>query len=446
MPQLTDAIARTAVPAEGKRIRKLTDGATGTGDGVLQLWIMKPKAKRGRPRKDAARFTRRWVFDYRHGSERKRLTLGNYPTLSLSVARKKADEHRRSVRDGVDIIAKRKADKRAAAVAHLSTFGTVADEWLEKRKPLCSGVTHEKLTWMVGLVRPALGKINVGVITPVDIVAALKPLVAAGKLDTARRSRANLSRIFNYASLHGLCDRDPAAPLARNDEVLPPPVVQHHAAITDRRDGDRDNDAENRFGELLRSVQGYEGDRSVRNALCLIALLAIRPGELRHMRWSWIGEDAIAFPAGVMKMREAFEVPLSKQAKAILTQQREMTGWGEFVFPAIAPQSKARRPTVRPLSETTLNSALRRLGYSHEQHVAHGFRSAFSTLANQSRLYHPDVIEAALAHTVGGVRGVYLRSAFTSERRNLAQWWADRCDELKTGTAPKIVPLRSLAS
>src|SRR5271167_1052916 len=191
MPLLTDAVVRTAIPADGKRIRKLTDGATGTGDGVLQLWVMKPRAKRGRPLKDAPKFTRRWVFDYRHSGERKRLTLGNYPALSLQDARKKADEHRRSVRDGVDIIAKRKADTRAAAVAHLSTFGAVADEWLEKRKPLCSAVTHEKLTWMVGLVRPTLGKMSVGAITPADIVSAFKPIVAAGKFDTARRCRAN---------------------------------------------------------------------------------------------------------------------------------------------------------------------------------------------------------------------------------------------------------------
>jgi integrase len=446
MPLLTDALVRTAIPADGKRIRKLTDGATGTGDGVLQLWVMKPRPKRGRPLKDAPKFVRRWVFDYRHAGGRKRLTLGNYPALSLQDARKKADEHRRSLRDGTDPVARRKADKRAAAVAHLSTFGAVADEWLQKRKPLCSAVTHEKLTWMVGLVRPSLGRMSVGVITPADIVSAFKPIVAAGKLDTARRCRANLSRIFNYAMLHGLCDRDPAAPLARNDEVLPPPIVKHHAAITDRREGDRDGDAEKRFGEVLRVIEGYEGSAIVRNALNLIALIACRPGELRAMRWSWVSKDSITFPAGVMKMRETFEVPLSSQAVALLADQRGMTGWSEYVFPAIAPQSNAKRPNARPISEATLNAGLRRCGYLHDQHVAHGFRSSFSSLANESRLFASDVIEAALAHTVGGVRGVYLRSAFTPERRNLAQWWADRCDELRAGRPSKVVPLRPAAS
>jgi Phage integrase family len=200
---------------------------------------------------------------------------------------------------------------------------------------------------------------------------------ARGLRDTARRCRANLSRILNYAALHGLCTADPAAPLARNDEVLPPPVVQHHAAITDKREGDRDGDAAERFGALLRAIDGYEGNRSVRNALNLIALVACRPGELRAMRWSWVTLDGdcprIDFPAGTMKMREDFEVPLSKQAVAILTEQRGMTAWSDFVFPAVAPQSRADRPVLRSISKTTLNAALRRMGFLHDQHVAHGF-------------------------------------------------------------------------
>ena len=102
------------------------------------------------------------------------------------------------------------------------------------------------------------------------------------------------------------------------------------------------------------------------------------------------------------------------------------------MFPAVAPQrSTVKRPTTRPISETTINAALRRLGYSHDQHVAHGFRSCFSSLANESTQFDADTIEAALAHVVGGVRGVYLRSAFKPERRALAQWWADRCDALR---------------
>lgn len=378
----------------------------------------------------------RWVFEYRYGGRRKSLGFGTYPTVTLSAARERTGAARALLATGKDPMAERRAEKRAAAVAHLTTFDKVADEWLVKREPLCSLETHSKLVWLVSLARPVLGILQVSAIVPADVVAALKPVVATGRLDTARRCRANLSRIFNYAAIHGLCTSDPAAPLARNDEILPPPVVEHHAAITDRQDGDRDGDAAKRFGGLLRACWNHDGHPTVRNALKLIAMIAVRPGELRALRWSWVTLEGdapcVKLPAGVMKMREDFEVPLSRQAVEVLAEQREMTGWCELVFPAVAPQrSTVKRPTVRPISETTLNAALRRLGYSHDQHVAHGFRSCFSSLANESKLFDADTIEAALAHTVGGVRGVYLRSAFTPERRMLAQWWADHCDALR---------------
>jgi integrase len=383
---LTDMAVRNAKPKGGKPY-KLSDG------GGLYLSIETGGSKL-------------WRVAFRFDGKQKLLSLGAYPAISLADARTGRDQIKALLAKDVDPSAQRKLDRGAARDARACTFDLIADEWLEKRKPLCSAVTHEKLTWLVSLVRPSLGKISVGAVTPADILAAVKPLVAAGKLDTARRCRATLSRVFNYASLHGRCDRDPAAPLARNDEVLPPPTVKHHAAVTDRRDGDSDASADTRFGELLRAIEGYEGSRSVRNALRLLALIAVRPGELRQLQWSWIGAETITFPAGVMKMREAFDLPLSRQAVAILSEQREMTGWGALVFPAVAPQSAAKRPALRSISESTMNTALRRLGFAHDDHVAHGFRSSFSSLANRSGLFQPDVIEAALAHTVGGVRGV----------------------------------------
>jgi integrase len=439
-------MGKTAKPLTDAELRKLVrdfpaDRALqkrGCGNGLV--FVIE--------RTSEAHAATRWVFEYRFGGRRKSLGLGTYPAVTLSAARERAGTARALLAASKDPMAERKAEKRAAAVAHLTTFDKVADEWLEKRRPLCSPETHGKLVWLVSLARPALGTLQVGAIAPADVVAALKPVVSSGRLDTARRCRANLSRIFNYAAIHGLCSSDPAAPLARNDEILPPPIVEHHAAVTDRRDGDRDGDAVTRFGGLLRACWRHDGHPTVRNALKLIALIAVRPGELRRLRWSWVTLEGdapcIKFPAGVMKMRADFEVPLSRQAIEVLTEQREMTGQGELAFPAVAPQrSTIRRPTVRPISETTLNAALRRLGYSHDEHVAHGFRSCFSSLANESRVFDADTIEAALAHAVGGVRGVYLRSAFTPERRMLARWWADRCDALREERAVSnnVVPI-----
>lgn len=457
---LNDADVRAATCPEGKALAKLSDG-----EG-LELWITPVKRRPGRPKKGppAVTYAKRWRFTYTRPAGPKRgkrntVSLGTFPPVGLAAARKLADGMREQVAAGKDPSTERQALRRADANSHLTTFDRVADAWLDavknpparaKRK---AAVTVDKLTWLVSLVRPVLGTLQIDAITTPDVGNALAPIVASGRLDTARRCRANLSRIFNFAAKKGLRDGDPAQPFARDAEELPAPKVEHHAAITDKRKGDRDGDAAKRFGALLRACWSYEGSPVVRNALKLIALVACRPGELRALRWSWVHLDGecprIDFPAGVMKMREDFEVPLSKQAVALLAEMQAITGAHELVFPAVAPQlarkdgQPVKRPTVRPISETTMNAALRRLGYENADHVAHGFRTCFSTLANESKRFDGDTIEAAIAHEIPGVRGTYLRSAFTPERRDLAKWWGDRCDALREerSTGANVIPM-----
>jgi integrase len=429
---LTHNDVSSATCPEGKAVAKLFDG-----EG-LELWVGHVKRKLGRPRKHGPLFVRRWRFSYRFGGKRNSISIGAYPTVGLAAAREKAEALRQQIADGINPSSARQAEKRARAVAHLTTFNAVVDEWLSKRKPLCSDRTFEKVTWLVSLARPVLGPLQIGSITTLDVLAALKPIVK-DRRDTARRVRADLSRIFNYAALHGLCKGDPAAPIARNDEVLPPPVITHRPAIVE----------EVAFGVLLRAVWGYTGNPSVRNALRLLAYLHVRPQELRYLRWEWVSFDeaTVTFPPEVMKMREPFIVPLSRQAVEVLKEQLELTGRCELVFPAIRAQRSANRPAVRPISEITLNQALRNLGYdTSSQHTSHGFRASASTIQNRSGLFSSDVIEAGLAHAVPGVRGVYLRSGFVPERRKLTEWWCNHCDELREKHDAKVVPLRPVAS
>ena len=457
---LNDADVRAATCPEGKALAKLSDG-----EG-LELWVTPVKRRPGRPKKGAPAviFAKRWRFTYTRPAGPKRgkrntVSLGTFPPVGLAAARKLADRMREQVAAGKDPSTERQVAKRADANSHLTSFNAVADEWLKavkdpppraKRK---ATATVDKLTWLVSLVRPVLGTMQIGAIATPDVGNALAPVVASGRLDTARRCRANLSRIFNFAAKKGLRDGDPALPFARDAEELPAPKVEHHAAITDKREGDRDGDSAKRFGALLRACWGYEGTPIVRNALKLIALVACRPGELRALRWSWVDLDGecphIDFPAGVMKMREDFEVPLSEQAVSVLTEMQAITGASELVFPAVAPQrvgkdgQPVKRPAVRPISETTINAALRRMGFEHADHVAHGFRTCFSTLANESKRFDADTIEAAIAHEVPGTRGDYLRSAFTPERRELAKWWGKNCDDLREErlTGGNVIPM-----
>jgi integrase len=448
---LNDADVRAATAPEGKRVAKLFDG-----EG-LELWVTPVTPRRGRPRRDAPKFIRRWRFSYRFGSKRNSISLGAYPTVSLANARKRAEEFSQLLTIGKDPSAHRKAQKQAQAVAHAATFAAVADEWLEKQKALSgdaqrSESTLGKLTWLLLLVRPHLGHLQVGEITPMQCLAALKKVEARGRHggarnETARRCRETTSRVFRMAVATGRAQFDPTASLV-GDDVLTPPARNSYAAITEPT----------AFGRLLRDIDAYHGAPETRLALQLIALTALRPGELRQLRWSWIDLDStepvVTLPATIMKTRREHRVSLSRQTVAILVELRELTGWGEFVFPCAQPRrtigrdgQPSTRPSLRPMSEGALNSALKRLGYKSDVHVPHGFRSSFSTIANESALFDPDTIEAALAHQdKNQIRAVYNRASYWDARRKLAQWWANRCDEMRQERSLKVVALWPVAS
>ena len=174
------------------------------------------------------------------------------------------------------------------------------------------------------------------------------------------------------------------------------------------------------MGELLNAIDGYHGSFVVRAALQLAPLVFVRPGELRKAEWSEIDLDAAEWriPAERMKMREAHIVPLSTQAVAILQELRPLTEHSRYVFPSI-------RTITRPMSDGTINAALRRLGYDSDQHVGHGFRAMASTLLNEMG-WAPDVIERQLAHAPRNkVRAAYNRAQHLAERRKMMQVWAD---------------------
>ena len=450
---LTDADVRTSTCLEGKRIAKLFDG-----EG-LELWVSPIKRKPGRPRKGAAsvQFVRRWRFSYRFAGKRNSLSVGSYPTVPLATARDKVEELRRQIAAGEDPAARRKADKRALEHAAANTFNAIADEWLAKQRALDgkharAEVSVAKLTWLLDLVRPDIGELSVGEISPMQCLAALKKIEKRGRFDTARRCRSTMSRVFKMAMATGRAASDPTSALI-GDDVLTPPAGKNRAAITDPT----------LFGRLLRDVETYHGAPETRLALKLLALTALRPGELRQLRWSWIGESAgqraICIPAGMMKMRKEHRVPLSTQAAAIVEELRALSGWSasdgrtaanaDFIFPCSQPRrvvgkdgKPSKRPLSRPMSEGALGSALKRLGYESTVHVPHGFRSSFSTIANEAGVSEPHVVEAALAHVTTGVAGDYNRATYWAQRVILAQWWADRCDELREQRSPKVVALR----
>ncbi|PSL20514.1 tyrosine-type recombinase/integrase [Shimia abyssi] len=295
------------------------------------------------------------------------------------------------------------------------TFEKIGEMFLEKqRKEGRTKATLDKTSYHLKLASRDFGRCPITEITAPMILKTLRKVEAKGNYETAHRLRARIGSVFRYAVASGIAETDPT--YALRDALIRPTRV-HRAAITDPK----------ALGTLMNEIDSFEGQATTRIALKLLAMLAQRPGEIRHAMWPEIdfANRVWTIPAEKMKMRRDHVVPLPTQAIELLDELRRMNGNGDYLFPSL-------RTWKRPMSENTLNAALRRLGYSGTEMTAHGFRASFSTLANESGLWHPDAIERALAHVdKNEVRRAYARGDHWDERVRLVDWWAGYLDELK---------------
>lgn len=349
-----------------------------------------------------------WRLDYRFGGKRKTLSFGSYPATSLADARRRRDEAKASIANGNDPSVQAKLAKVRALEADAPTFAEIADEYLAMReREGRAASTLTKKRWLSDLARPSIGALPIRDITSADILnATLRPIEARGTLETAKRLRSNIGEVFRYAIATGRAENDPT-PALRG--AIAAPTTVHRAAIVER-------DA---FAGLVASVWSYSSPVT-RIALQLLAILYPRPGELRMARWDEFDLDSSEWtiPAERTKMRREHRKPLPPLAVHLLRELHMMTGYSEFAF--VSAQN-ARRP----ISENTLNNALRRLGYAKERASAHGFRASASSLLNESGCWNPDAIEAELGHAgTDTVRKAYHRAAYWNERVRMAEWWA----------------------
>lgn len=367
-----------------------------------------------------------WRLKYRIGGAEKKLGLGRYPDVSLKDARKRRDEARALLAAGVDPGEQKRADALAAELNAATTFKAIGDEYLDKAaREGREAVTIKKSRWLLSLLEPALGNRPIADITPAELLATLRKVEKKGHLETARRMRSLSGRIFRYAVATSRATHDPSAVLRG---ALTAPVVTHRSAILKPE----------AVGALLRAIDGFDGQPLTRIALKLTPHLFVRPGELRRAEWSEFDLDAATWtiPSSKMKMRAAHVVPLSAQAIELLRSVSQLNAGQQYIFSSLYPGN-------RPMSENTINAALRRIGYSGDEMTAHGFRAMASTLLNESGKWNPDAIERALAHKDGSAtRGAYHRGAYWAERVRMAQWWSDYLDTLRKGA--DIVPLRSI--
>jgi integrase len=394
---LTDTFVKNAKSNGAPTGTKHTDG------GGLYLLV-----------KDAGKY---WRMAYRFDGKQKTLALGTYPEVSLLKARQRREKARELLAEGIDPGDAKKADKLAKAAALANTFDLVAREWLEKTADERMASTHSKVTtWLEKDVIPFIGSMPISTIGPRDVLTALRKMEARGALDSVQRVKQICGQVFRYAVATGSADRDITQDLKG---ALTQHKAGHFAAITEPKQA----------GDLLRSIFEYQGHPYTVAALKLLPLVFVRPGELRKAEWAEINLETAEWriPGVKMKMKVDHLVPLSVQAVEILQSVNTLSGHGKFVFPGL-------RTGERPMSENTINAALRNMGYAQEVHSAHGFRAMARTIMDEVMSERVDLIEHQLAHAVKDANGrAYNRTAHLPARRKMMQRWANYLDKLRAG-------------
>ncbi|MEQ9876843.1 integrase arm-type DNA-binding domain-containing protein [Pectobacterium aroidearum] len=401
---LTDVIARTAKPRE--KAYKLADA-----HGLYLL--VSPNG------------SKRWHLKYRFEGKESRIAFGAYPLVSLAKAREKRDEIRLLLLEGIHPTEKREEEKEQAQEA-LNTFAKVAQDWHRNISQNRWSETHAGRVWrdMERNLLPAIGHRHIADLKTKDLLELLKTVEQNGHLDLASRLRQRVTDIMRYAVQNDLIERNPAQDLSG---AIAAPKVTHRPALT-----------LNKLPDFLARIERHKGRALTRLALKLMLCVFIRSGELRFSRWPEIDfkramwtilAEREAIP-GVKhskrgaKMRSEHLVPLSRQALALLEEIKSISCAHELIFPG------DRRPT-KPMSENTVNNALRTMGYDTTTEVrGHGFRTMACSALVESGQWSRDAVERQMSHQErNGVRAAYIHKAeHLDERRLMLQWWADYLD------------------
>lgn len=410
-------MARQTSELKALEVEKAKPGATDKRlyDGKGLFLIVTPKGGKW------------WRFKYAFGGKSKTISFGTYPEISLSEARDKRHEARNKLANGIDPGEVRKAVKAAQAESD-ATFEVIAREWFAKQLDIWSkGHADTVISRLERDVFPFVGKRPISEIKTSEMLAVIKRVDSRGAVDTALRIKIICGQVFRYAVLSERAEFDVMTSI-KTKEVLQKREKKHHAALTEPK----------QLPPLLRAIDEYQGSFIVKSALRLAPLVFVRPGELQKAEWAEFDLDNAVWniPATRMKTKKPHLVPLSSQAVEILKALHLLTGSGMYVFPG--------RTSSRPMSNNSINAALRYMGFDKETMTGHGFRAMARTILDEVLQVRPDFIEHQLAHAVKDPNGrAYNRTAHLAERKKMMQLWSDYLDGLKQGA--KVIPLRKVA-
>lgn len=388
--------------SNGTTIRKLSDG-----DG-LYLWVYLNGRKY-------------WRMRYWQAGIEKSLSVGVYPKVSLSDARKKRSEVCGQLQADLDPSAERKSVSLRKKLSAENSFETVAREWYTKQ--LYTWVEHHASDVKRRLERnifPTLGKRPIADIEAAELLQTIRKIEVRGAHDLAHRVLQVCGQVFRYGIATGRCARNLSTDLRG---ALTPHKKQHQAAVRPEE-----------LPDLLRAIAKYDGtgDKQTRLALQLLAHTFVRTNELIGAEWVEfdLNHALWIIPANRMKMRAEHVVPLSRQALVMLDELKEISNGSRFVFPG--------RNRDKPISNNTMLFALYRLGYKGRM-TGHGFRAVASTILNETG-FNSDVIERQLAHCERNeIRGAYNRAEYLPKRKRMMQEWSDRLEKLEAGA--DVIPM-----
>jgi integrase len=363
-----------------------------------------------------------WRYSYRFDGKQKTLSLGSYPDVGLKEARELHSEARTLLAAGLDPNENRKHDNAAKKLNAANSFEMVAREWWQSHMKNKAESHKEKvIRRFETYLFPWLGKKPISEITAPQFLEVIKRIEKQNKLETAHRTLQTAGQVFRYAVQTGRTVRDVTADLKG---ALPATTVKHMAAFTEPND----------VAELLRAFEAFNGTLTVQCAIKLAPLVFVRPSELRMAKWADIDLGAATWQYLVSKTKTNHIVPLSTQAVAILQELHPVSGHGEYVF-------QGGHSPLKPMSESAINAALKRMGYDTQKDITgHGFRAMARTILHERLNIDPAIIEHQLAHKVPDTLGsAYNRTKFIEQRKTMMQSWADYLDELKAGA--KVINL-----
>jgi len=367
-----------------------------------------------------------WRFKYRFNDKEKEYAIGVYPDITLLNAREKREEFRKLIANGTDINELKKQNKQILKTIENkkeNTFYKVSQEWLDNYQSDVSENYHIKLgRALENYVYSYIKNKAIDEISRLDIIEILQDLKKKDLQETGKRVFMLLNKIFKYAVTLEYAPHNIIADIEQRI-ILGKRDKKHYPTFTKEKD----------IKALLQAIDEYSGDYTTKMAMKILPYVFVRSFNIRHCEWAEIDfkNNIWIIPASKMKTKIEFNLPLPPQVIEILEEVKELTGEGKYVFPSFRAKDK-------PMSDNTLISALRRMGFTKEEFVPHSFRAMFSTIAYENlnekngHNFTSEVIEALLAHKeTNKVKEAYNRSSYKEAMRGLIFWYSNYLDEIK---------------